>query len=100
MTYLSNSSSRRNQVTSPRVGGQNPLQFSVVIVWKQIYYLSSEQVAQRRNLGEGVSEMREHFDPGYAQRGDVLVFMLGGGDKSTQKAEIKHAIALAKTLQE
>jgi len=66
--------------------------------------------AQRGNLGdvepvgEGVSEMREHFGPGwrmyYAQRGDVLIVMLGGGDKSTQKADIKQAIALAKTLQE
>ncbi|WP_017525933.1 type II toxin-antitoxin system RelE/ParE family toxin [Pusillimonas noertemannii] len=66
--------------------------------------------AQRGNLGdvesvgEGVSEMREHFGPGwrmyYAQRGGVLIVMLGGGDKSTQRADIKQAIALAKTLQE
>ncbi|HWK70806.1 type II toxin-antitoxin system RelE/ParE family toxin [Pollutimonas sp. M17] len=55
-------------------------------------------------IGEGVSEMREHFGPGwrmyYVQRGDVLIVMLGGGDKSTQNADIKQAIALAKTLQE
>ena len=48
--------------------------------------------------------MREHFGPGwrmyYIQRGDVLIVMLGGGDKSTQKADIKQAIALAKTLRE
>jgi|SRR5690625_2436396 len=66
--------------------------------------------AQRGNLGdvkpvgEGVSEMREHFGPGwrmyYVQRGDVLIVMLGGGDKSTQQADIKRAIALANTLQE
>ncbi|NLC35663.1 MAG: type II toxin-antitoxin system RelE/ParE family toxin [Alcaligenaceae bacterium] len=66
--------------------------------------------AQRGNLGdvepvgEGVNEMREHFGPGwrmyYIQRGDVLIVMLGGGDKSTQKADIKQAIALAKTLRE
>ncbi|MCK9512920.1 MAG: type II toxin-antitoxin system RelE/ParE family toxin [Pigmentiphaga sp.] len=66
--------------------------------------------AQRGNLGdvepvgEGVSEMREHFGSGwrmyYVQRGDVLIIMLGGGDKSTQKADIKQAIALAKSLQE
>jgi putative addiction module killer protein len=36
----------------------------------------------------------------YVQRGDVLIVMLGGGDKSTQQADIQHAIALAKTLQE
>src|SRR5690606_35734140 len=43
MTYLSDSSSRRNQITPPRVSSQNLLQFSVVIVWKQVYDLSSEQ---------------------------------------------------------
>ena len=55
-------------------------------------------------VGEGVSELREFFGPGwrmyYLQRGDVLVVMLGGGDKSTQKADIAAAIALSKTLQE
>ncbi len=32
----------------------------------------------------------------YVQRGDTLIVMLGGGDKSTQKADIKQAIALAR----
>lgn len=54
-------------------------------------------------VGEGVSEMREHFGPGwrmyYAQRGDVLIVMLGGGGKSTQQADIAAAIALSKTLE-
>lgn len=53
-------------------------------------------------VGEGVFEMREFFGPGwrmyYVQRGDVLIVMLGGGDKSTQQADIAAAIALAKTL--
>jgi len=58
----------------------------------------------KKSVGAGVSEMREHFGPGwrmyYVQRGDVLIVMLGGGDKSTQQADIKRAIALANTLQE
>ncbi len=41
-------------------------------------------------VGESVWEMREHFGPGwrmyYVQRGEALVVMLGGGDKSTQQA--------------
>ena len=57
-----------------------------------------------RPVGEGVSEMREHFGPGwrmyYVQQGDVLIVMLGGGDKSTQQADIAAAIALSKTIQE
>ena len=55
-------------------------------------------------IGEGVFEMREHFGPGwrmyYIQRGEALIVMLGGGDKSTQQADIRRAIALAKSLEE
>ena len=66
--------------------------------------------AQRGNLGdaksvgEGVFEMREHFGPGwrlyYVQQGQTLIVMLGGGDKSTQTADITKAIKLAATLEE
>lgn len=55
-------------------------------------------------VGEGVFEMREFFGPGwrmyYVQRGDVLIVMLGGGDKASQSADIKKAVALAATLEE
>jgi len=53
-------------------------------------------------VGEGVFEMREFFGPGwrmyYVQRDGVLIIMVGGGDKSTQQADIARAVALAKTL--
>lgn len=53
-------------------------------------------------VGDGVFEMREFFGPGwrmyYVQRGPVLVVMLGGGEKSTQQADIDAAQALANTL--
>lgn len=56
------------------------------------------------SVGEGVFEMREHFGPGwrmyYVQRGEVLIVMLGGGDKSTQQADIRRAAALAKRLED
>ena len=55
-------------------------------------------------VGECVFEMREFFGPGwrmyYVQRGDVLIVMLGGGDKSTQSTDIAKAIKLASTLEE
>lgn len=55
-------------------------------------------------VGEGVFEMREFFGPGwrmyYVQRGDVLIVMLGGGDKSSQAADIKRAIRLAANLED
>jgi putative addiction module killer protein len=55
-------------------------------------------------VGSGVFEMREQFGPGwrmyYVQRGDVLIVMLGGGDKSTQSADIVRAMELAATIKE
>ena len=66
--------------------------------------------AQLGNLGDtkpvglGMFEMREHFGPGwrmyYVQRGSVLIVMLGGGDKSTQSADIAAAQKLAATIEE
>lgn len=66
--------------------------------------------AQRGNLGdvksvgEGVWEMREFFGPGwrmyYVQRGEVLILMLGGGNKSTQGADIAKAVSLAQAIEE
>ena len=54
-------------------------------------------------VGEGVFELREDFGPGwrmyYVQREQVLILMLGGGDKSTQDRDIKAAKELAKTLE-
>jgi putative addiction module killer protein len=53
-------------------------------------------------VGEGVFEMREHFGPGwrmyYTQRGAALIVMLGGGDKTTQPADVAQAVKLAARL--
>jgi putative addiction module killer protein len=55
-------------------------------------------------VGEGVWEMREFFGAGwrmyYIQKGQMLIVMLGGGDKSTQQQDIDNAIALSKTIEE
>ena len=66
--------------------------------------------AQRGSLGDvkpvgsGVFEMREFFGPGwrmyYVMRGDVLVVMLGGGDKSSQAEDIAVAISRANLLED
>lgn len=55
-------------------------------------------------VGNNVFEMRENFGPGwrmyYAKRGDVIIVMLGGGDKSTQSADIARAIRYAEKLKD
>lgn len=66
--------------------------------------------AQRGNLGdvkpvsEGVFEMRERFGPCwrmcYAKRGETLIIMLGGGDKSSQDNDIVKAKQREATLEE
>ncbi len=53
-------------------------------------------------VGEGVFEMREFFGAGwrmyYVQHGQVVVVMLGGGDKSSQNRDIEAAKQLATSL--
>ena len=55
-----------------------------------------------RPVGEGVSEMRIDYGPGYrvyfTQRGREVVVLLAGGDKRTQATDIKTALRLARNL--
>jgi putative addiction module killer protein len=53
-------------------------------------------------VGEGVSELRINYGPGYRvyylQRGETLVILLAGGEKHTQDLDIKTALELAREL--
>lgn len=54
----------------------------------RIRRLSLGNFGDIRHVGEGVSELRIHYGPGYRislkQQGDALVILLAGGAKSSQ----------------
>ncbi|AYY58776.1 type II toxin-antitoxin system RelE/ParE family toxin [Burkholderia multivorans] len=57
-----------------------------------------------RVLDEGVCELKIDFGPGYrvyyVRRGEVVYLLLCGGDKSTQRKDIKRAAQMARELKE
>ena len=59
-------------------------------------------LGDHKAIGSGVSEMRITEGKGYRLyytiQGNIVVFMLIGGDKSTQQADIVKAIAIKKEL--
>lgn len=77
---------------------------------------ASERIAQRlvrlqsgllgdvKPVGDGISELRVDYGPGYrvyfVQRGRVVVVLLCGGDKRTQRQDINKAKALAADLED
>ncbi|WP_394892778.1 type II toxin-antitoxin system RelE/ParE family toxin [Mesorhizobium sp. AaZ16] len=55
-----------------------------------------------KSIGEGVSELRINYGPGYrlyfTKRGSVIVILLCGGDKSSQSRDIARAKGHAKEI--
>lgn len=70
----------------------------------RIRRLSLGNAGDDKPVGDGVSELRVDHGPGYriyfVQRGEVVIVLLAGGDKSTQDKDIRNAEALAKNLRE
>ena len=68
----------------------------------RIRRLSMGNPGDVKPVGQGVSELRIDYGPGYrvyfTQRGEALIILLAGGDKRTQERDIKIALDLAKDL--
>ena len=68
----------------------------------RIERLAEGNAGDARPVGEGVSEMRIDYGPGYrvyyTKRGREVVVLLAGGDKRTQATDIKTALRLARHL--
>ena len=66
--------------------------------------LASGNAGDVRPVGEGVSELRIDYGPGYrvyfVRRGNVLVVLLCGGEKNSQKKDIDIARRLAREWKE
>ena len=55
-------------------------------------------------VGEGVSELRIAYGPGYRvylkKKGNTVIVLLAGGDKRTQRQDIRMALRLARNLED
>lgn len=68
----------------------------------RIERLAARNPGDVKPVGEGVSELRIDYGPGYrvyyTQRGRSALILLAGGDKRTQDKDIKTALRLSKNL--
>lgn len=64
--------------------------------------LSLNNPGDVRPVGEGVSELRINYGPGYRvyfiKQGEAVVILLAGGSKTTQQTDIRKAKDLARNL--
>jgi putative addiction module killer protein len=71
-------------------------------VQARIERLAAGNPGDVKPVGDGVSELRIDYGPGYrvyfTRRGNEVVILLAGGDKSTQDTDIKTAQGLARNL--
>jgi len=73
-------------------------------VQARIERLAAGNAGDVKPVGEGISELRIDYGPGYRvyymKQGRTIIILLAGGDKKTQASDIKTAIRLAKNLWE
>ena len=68
----------------------------------RIERLADGNPGDARPVGEGISELRVDYGPGYrvyfTRQGRTILVLLAGGDKRTQSRDIATALRLARNL--
>ena len=94
---------RKTEVVAKWIDGLRDLRARARIQ-ARIERLAAGNPGDVKAVGEGVSELRLDYGPGYRvyfkKRGQKLIVLLAGGDKSTQAKDIKTALRLARGLEE
>lgn len=75
---------------------------AVTRIFARIARAEEGNLGDVKPVGEGISEMRIHYGPGYrvyfARRGEVILLLLCGGDKDSQASDIAEAKRLTQNM--
>jgi putative addiction module killer protein len=92
---------RKTEIFAKWLDGLNDIRARARVL-ARIERLASGNPGDVAPVGQGVSELRIDYGPGYRvyykQFGELLVILLAGGDKQTQTRDIKTALRLARNL--
>jgi putative addiction module killer protein len=94
---------RKTEVFAAWIDGLRDVQGRARILVR-IERLAAGNPGDVKPVGDGVSELRIDVGPGYrvyfTKQGREIVILLAGGDKSSQAADIKMALRLARNIKE
>ena len=92
---------RKTEVFAKWLDGLNDIRARARVLVR-IERLAAGNPGDVKPVGEGVSELRIDYGPGYRvyykKQGQKVVILLAGGDKNTQAKDIKTALRLARNL--
>jgi putative addiction module killer protein len=92
---------RKTEIFAKWLDGLNDIRARARVLVR-IERLAAGNPGDVKPVGEGMSELRIDYGPGYRvyykKQGQKVVILLAGGDKNTQAKDIKTALRLARNL--